>query len=72
MANLKKGDRIRIKDRPDWPIPAGYKLANSEGQVVGVIEEPEGYVTVLLDNNTTGIDASIPLGFRVEAVEKIS
>jgi hypothetical protein len=71
MANIKKGDRIRIKDRPDWPIPAGYKLANSEGRVVEVIEEPEGYITVLVDKNTTGIDASIPLGFRVEAVEKI-
>jgi hypothetical protein len=71
MADIKAGDRVRIKERPDWPMPGGYKLANSEGQVFEVIDEPEGYVTVLLDKNTTGIDASITLAFRIEAVEKI-
>lgn len=70
MANIKVGDRVRIKDRPDWLI-GKYKLADAEGRVAEVIDEPEGYITVLLDKKITGIDTSIPLGFRVEAVEKI-
>ena len=71
MIDIKVGDRVRIKDRPDWPMPTGYKLANAEGQVVEVIEVPEGYVTVKLDKELTGIDTRIPLGFRVETLEKI-
>jgi hypothetical protein len=71
MTDIKEGDRVRIKDRPDWPLPTGYKLANAEGQVFEIVEEPAGYVTVLLDKDITGIDTSIPLAFRVEAVEKI-
>ena len=71
MDGLKEGDRVRIKERPDWPLPTGYKLANEEGRVVEVVEEPEGYVTILLDNDVTGIDKSIPLAFRLEAVEKV-
>ena len=71
MTEIKAGDRVKIKDRSDWPIPTGYKLTNLEGQVAEVIEHPVGYVTVLLDKDATGIDPSIPLGFRVEALEKI-
>ena len=69
MDNYQAGDRVRIKDRPDWPMPKGYKLANQEGRVFHVFEE--GYVTVLLDENAAGIDARIPLGFRADAIEKI-
>lgn len=71
MADIKPGDRVRIKDRPDWPLPSGYKLANEEGCVVEIVEEPKGYATVLLDNEVTGIDKQIPLAFRLEALEKI-
>ena len=71
MNDIKAGDRVRIKDRPDWYMPTGYKLANAEGHVFEVVEEPTGYVTVLLDKDITGLDRSIPLGFRIEAVEKI-
>jgi hypothetical protein len=71
VANIKVGDRVKISDRPDWPIPAGYKLANFEGRIAEIVEDPEGYVTVLLDKDATGIDTRIPLAFRLEAVEKI-
>ena len=71
MANIKVGDRVRISDRPDWPVPSGYKLANLEGRIAEIVEDPEGYVTILLDKDAAGIDTSIPLAFRVEAVEKI-
>ena len=68
---LKVGDRVRIKDRPDWYLPTGYKLASAAGRVAEVIEEAEGYASILLDKELTGIDKSIPLAFRVEALEKI-
>jgi hypothetical protein len=72
MIALKAGDRIRIKDRQDWYLPSGYKLAGARGQVFEVLEEPEGYVMVLLDEELTGIDKKVPLGFRLEAIEKVN
>lgn len=73
MSNIKAGDRIRIKERPDWLMPVGYKLAKVEGTVSEVLEDPKGYIRVLLDkdSNTTGMDTSMPLPFKVEAVEKV-
>jgi hypothetical protein len=71
VANIKVGDRVKIFDRPDWPVPTGYKLANLEGRIAEIVENPEGYVTVLLDKDAAGIDTRIPLAFRAEAVEKI-
>ncbi len=71
MTNFKIGDRVKIKDRPDWYMPAGYKLAKTEGRVYEVVEELEGYVLVQLDNELTGIDKQVPLAFRMDALEKI-
>jgi hypothetical protein len=71
MAVIKVGDRVRIIDRSDWFLSKKYKLADAEGRVAEVIDEPKGYITVLLDKKITGIDTSIPLGFRLDAVEKI-
>jgi hypothetical protein len=72
MVSFKKGDKVRIKDRADWWLPSKYKLANATGIVADVIEEPEGYITVTLDSDISGIDKRIPLGFRIEDIEKIS
>jgi hypothetical protein len=70
--DFKAGDRVRVKDRPDWPLPTGYRLANLEGRIYDVIDEPEGYVLVLLDKeNATGLDPRVPLGFQASALEKI-
>jgi hypothetical protein len=33
MAKFNIGDRVRIKDRADWPKPPGYAFANAEGTV---------------------------------------
>jgi hypothetical protein len=71
MADIKAGDRVRIKDRTDWPMPSGYKLANLEGRVFDTVDKPEGYILVLLDTDAAGMGAGTPLGFPVAAVEKI-
>ena len=34
MAKFDVGDRVRIKNQPDWPTPPGFMFANAEGTVV--------------------------------------
>jgi hypothetical protein len=70
MADLKTGERVRIKDRTDWYLPSGYKLRGAEGLVFEIVEELPGYVMVLLDEAVTGIDKSIPLPFSIDSIEK--
>ncbi len=41
MAKLKLGDRVRVKDRKDWPSPPGFVLANAEGVVIQWVDYPE-------------------------------
>jgi hypothetical protein len=65
-----KGARIRIKDRPDWPMPAGYGLGGQEGTVSDPLNGLEGYVLAVLDEGAAGIDPRVPLGFSTAAVEK--
>jgi hypothetical protein len=72
MIDIRPGDRVRVKERPDWPMPTGYRLAKTEGRVFDIIDEPEGYVLVLLDReDATGLDPRVPLGFQADALEKI-
>jgi len=72
MANLKVGDRVKIKDRQDWYLPSGYQPSNATGKVFEILDEPEGYVKILLDEDVTGIDKRVPLAFRLEAVKRIN
>ena len=39
MAEINVGDRVRIKNRPDWLTPPGYRLAGSEGIVMKIWEK---------------------------------
>ena len=34
MAKFNIGDKVRIKNQPDWPTPPGYRFAGAEGTVV--------------------------------------
>jgi hypothetical protein len=70
MNEIKSGDRIKMKNRQDWYLPSGYLPSGVEGQVVEVLEEPQGFIMVTLDQEVTGIDKRVPLGFRIDAVEK--
>ena len=56
MGNFKVGDRARVKDRPGWP--GGYKIANWEGVIVEVKEDPAGYVVMKADK--TGYNMAFP------------
>ncbi len=56
MAQLKVGDRVKVKDRPGWP--GGYKIANWEGTIVEVKDDPAGYVIVKADK--TGYNMAFP------------
>jgi hypothetical protein len=72
MSVLKAGDRVKIKNRSDWYLPSAYPPVNATGTVFEVVEDPKGYVKILLDEDVTGIDKKVPLAFRLEAIEKIS
>jgi len=56
MSEFKLGDRARVKDRPGWP--GGYKIANWEGEIVEVKEDPEGYLIMKADK--TGYNMAFP------------
>ena len=71
MYEPKIGDRVIIKDRPDWPLPGGYRLANLEAKVINIDDEISRYIWVIPDKDITGLDIRIPLAFQAEAVEKI-
>ena len=48
MAELNVGDRVKVLDKPGWP-DGGYKLANWEGKIAAVINDPAGYVLMKAD-----------------------
>ena len=52
MADLKTGDRVRVKDRPT------YTLSGWEGEVVEVKEDPKGWIIVKADK--TGYRMAFP------------
>ena len=76
---VKAGDKVRIKDRKDWPSPPGYLFANAEGTVVNWIdwEEPmeefQDYAYVSIEKAGTGAEEFIGKCefFRVTSLEKI-
>ena len=67
MGAIKVGDRVRLKDRPDWP--GSYRLANSEGTVFEVQEE-SGYVLIHIEKSGVPVDLGSTLTLREEMVEK--
>ena len=56
MGELKVSDRVKVKDRPGWP--GGYKIANWEGKIVEVKEDPKDYVIMKADK--TGYNMAFP------------
>lgn len=56
MSKFNVGDRARVLDRPGWP--GGYKIAQWEGEIVEVKEDPEGYVIMQADE--TGYKMAFP------------
>ena len=56
MPQFKVGDRVKVKDRPGWP--GGYQIANWEGEIVEVKEDPADYVVMKADK--TGYNMAFP------------
>ena len=79
MTNIKIGDRVKVKDRADWPSPPGFRLANAEGTVVAyleydeVLERFQDYIYVQLEKAEG--EGKVYLGnrmfFKSENLEKI-
>jgi acyl dehydratase len=62
------GDRVRVKDRPEWP--GQYRLTGSEGSI-SELQEPAGYVMVRIEKTEAGVKPGTTLIFRADAVEKV-
>ena len=70
---FKVGDKVKIKDRTDWPSPPGYRLANLTGRVVEGLglddseetEEFRDFVDIQLDKDNRIIT------LRSEGFEKV-
>ena len=79
MVKFNIGDKVRIKDRQDWPTPPGYRLANSEGTITKIWEQdvPQGeifqeYVQVKIEKTECKeLDISHTYNFRQENIELI-
>lgn len=79
MAEIKMGDKVRIKGRADWPSPPGYIFANAEGTVTRwveydeVMEDYQEYIYVRLEKAEG--DAKVYIGngmfFLVNNLERI-
>ena len=79
MAKIEIGDKVRVKDKKDWPSPPGFILANAEGTVVKWVEDDEvmegfeDFIYVHLEKaageGKVYIDQDVY--FRVEDLEKI-
>ena len=52
MAELKTGDRVKVKDKPN------YTLSGWEGEVVEVKEDPKGWIIIKADK--TGYRMAFP------------
>jgi acyl dehydratase len=68
MAEFQVGDRVRVKDRPEWP--GRYKLTGAEGSITR-LQEPAGYVMVRVERTEASVIPGTTLVFRSDAVEKI-
>ena len=77
MADIKIGDKVRIKERQNWPTPPGYKLANSEGVAVKICEWEEvlagfsEYVKVRIEKTQADVKIGTSMLFRTEQLEKL-
>lgn len=66
---LKPGDRVIVKPRPDWEMPTPYRLAGETATVYAMFKVP-GYVYVVFDQDCTGLDPRVPVGFGMENLQK--
>ncbi len=63
MKKLQAGDRVRIKDRPEWP--GRYRLVGTK------LHEPDGYVMFNVTKTEADVNIGTTLTFRSDAVEII-
>ena len=71
MHSYKVGDKVRIKDRSDWPSPPGYQLAGSEGSLTEVREE-DGFIMMRLEKTGAPMKPGTTVALRIEAIEPLA
>jgi len=79
MAKLKVGDKVRIKTKPDWVTPPGFRFSNAEGTVIrwslddALMENYKDFAYIRLEKAEG--DGKVYTGdclmFKVEDLEKV-
>ena len=68
---IKRGDKFRVKPRPEWELPNEYPLAGKTGYVYELPMDVDGFVYAIMDEDCTGIEQRAVVGFRMTDIEKI-
>ena len=68
MLDLKVGDKVKVKDRMDWP--GKYALADTIGTIIE-LQKSSGYAVIHVDETKANVMVGTTLVFRSDAVEKI-
>lgn len=70
---IKVGDRVRVKGRPDWPLPTPHPTVGRTAKVIEAATNRDlgAYCFIAFDEDITGLDPRIVVGARYDQMEKI-
>lgn len=79
MDVIQIGDRVKIKDKQDWPAKPGYIFGNAEGTVVKWVEYEEAlkdfqnFILIRLEKAEGNAKAYLgnKMCFRIDDVDKV-
>ena len=67
------GDRVRIKERPDWPLPTRHPTAGHTAVITEFHPHKDlgGYCFIQFDEDIIGLDPRVTVGMRLDQLEKL-
>lgn len=69
METINLGDKVKIKDRSDWPANPKYRFAGAQGQIVRLYDESFAEIRMLM--HVDGVRDGSCLSFTLDSLEKV-
>ncbi len=71
--NFRVGVRVRIKERPYWPLPSPHPTAGRTSVITEFHPHKDlgGYCFIRFDEDITGVDPRVAVGMRLDMLEKL-